>query len=145
MGSEFANKNILKIKMSKFLADTTVLVEMLRGNSLAKQFLERTTPEISKVTFVELVEGCRNKEDLRLVEKTCDLLPQIKIGAVISEMAIGLLKNYKLSHGLLFLDALIAATALENKLVLITENLKDFRFIKGLKTVSQKKLLTASS
>lgn len=131
--------------MSKFLADTTVLVEMLRGNSLAKQFLESTTPEISKVTFVELVEGCRNKKDLRLVEKACSLLFQIKIDMVISEMAIGLLKNYKLSHGLLFLDALIAATALENKLVLITENLKDFRFIKGLKIVSQKKLLAASN
>lgn len=145
MGKRATHKNILKIKMSKFLADTTLLVDMLRNNSLAKQFLEQNTPRISRITYVELIEGCRNKEDLRLVEKTCNLLPQVKIDLVISETAIELLKKYNLSHGLLFLDALIAATAIENKLTLITQNLKDFRFIKGLKIVSQKKILDASN
>ncbi len=33
----------------------------------------------------------------------------------------------------MFRDAIIAATCLENDLTLITYNVKDFRFIKGLK------------
>ena len=68
--------------MSKFLADTTVLVDMLRGNIFAKKFLEES-PYISKVTLVELLQGCENKEDLKVVEKACDLLPQIKIDLAI--------------------------------------------------------------
>lgn len=124
--------------MIKYLADTTVLVEMLRGNSLAKQFLEKL-PEISKVTLAELIQGCRDKEDLRLVERACSLMPQIKIDGDISEMAVGLLRKYNLSHGLLFLDALIAATCITRKDILVTENIKDFRFINSLQVISQKK------
>lgn len=126
--------------MIRYLADTTVLVEMLRGNILAKKFLE-SSPEISKVTLVELIQGCQDKKDLKVVEKACGLLPQIKIDGVISEMAIDLLRKYYLSHGLLFLDALIAATCLIRKDILVTQNLKDFRFIADLEVISQKEAL----
>src|ERR1035437_4793002 len=101
--------------MSRYLVDTTVLVEMLRGNSLAKKFLENLPLQISKVTLVELIQGCQSKEELRIVEKTCRLMLQEKIDGVISEMAIELLRKYNLSHGLLFLDALIAATCIVGK------------------------------
>lgn len=120
----------------RYLADTTVLVEMLRGNLAAKQFLERS-PEISKVTLVELIQGCQDKEDLAAVEKACSFLPQIKIDETISSRAIELLKEYRLSHGLLFLDALIAATCILRKNILVTQNIKDFKFISGLTVLSQ--------
>lgn len=123
--------------MNRYLADTTVLVELFRGNILAKKFLE-SSPEISKVTLIELIQGCKDKEELRLVEKACDPLYQIKIDVDISEMAIELLRKYNLSHGLLFLDAIIAATCVIRKNILVTENLKDFRFITGLEIISQK-------
>jgi len=112
-------------------------VELLRGNILAKKFLE-SSPEISKITLVELIQGCKNKEELRLVEKACYPLHQIKVDIEISEMAIELLRKYNLSHGLLFLDALIAATCIIRKNILVTQNLKDFRFIAGLQVISQK-------
>lgn len=137
MGEKFEGKNIIKTKnMSKYLADTTVLVEMLRGNIAAKQFLE-SLPEISKVTLVELIQGCQDKKDLQVVEKACNFLPQIKIDEAISNRAIELLKEYRLSHGLLFLDALIAATCILRKNILVTQNIKDFKFISGLTLLSQ--------
>lgn len=129
--------------MKSFLADTTVLVEMLRGNILAKKFLEGS-PEISKVTLVELIQGCKDKEELRLIEKACDPLQQIKIDVEISEAAIELLRKYNLSHGLLFLDAIIAATCVIRKNILVTENLRDFKFIAGLQVVSQKEAFATS-
>ena len=129
--------------MNRYLADTTVLVETLRGNILAKQFLENR-PSISKVTLAELIQGCRDKRDLRVVEKICGLLSQIKIDGAISEMAIELLRKYNLSHGLLFLDALIAATCIMRKNILVTQNLKDFRFITGLEIISQKEAFLPS-
>ncbi|MDQ3131040.1 MAG: PIN domain-containing protein [Acidobacteriota bacterium] len=51
----------------------------------------------------------------------------------ISELAIELIDRYSNSHGLLFADALIAATALENDLRVVTYNIDDFKFIGGLK------------
>lgn len=127
--------------MKSFLADTTVLVEMLRGDIPAKIFLE-TAPEISKVTLVELIQGCKDKQQLILVEKACDPLYQIKVDIEISEMAIELLRKHNLSHGLLFLDALIAATCIIRKNILVTENIKHFRFITGLQVISQKEAFT---
>ena len=129
--------------MNRYLADTTILVEMLRGNVLAKKFLE-SSPEISKVTLVELIQGCKDKEELRLVEKACDPLHQIKVDIEISEAAIELLRKYNLSHGLLFLDALIAATCILRKNILVTQNMKDFRFIQGLEAMSQKEAFATS-
>lgn len=124
--------------MNQYLADTTVLVEVLRKNLMAKKFLEGL-PEISSVTFVELIQGCHSKRELVIVEKICEPLIQIRIGREISDFAIELLRIYHLSHGLIFFDALIAATCIIRKTILVTENIRDFRFIKGLEVISQKK------
>ena len=85
--------------MSKYLADTTVAVEMLRGNKKAKEFLDGPT-EISVVTFVELIQGCKDKEELKIVKKTCEILRKVEINTTISTTAVDLLSNHYLSHGL---------------------------------------------
>lgn len=128
--------------MNQHLADTTVLVEVLRRNLRAKKFLEGL-PEISSVTSVELIQGCHSKRELTIVEKICEPLTQIRIDRDISDFAIELLKTYHLSHGLIFFDALIAAACILRKKILVTENIKDFRFIKGLEVISQKKAFAA--
>lgn len=128
--------------MNQYLADTTVLVEVLRKNLMAKKFLEGL-PEISSVTFVELIQGCHSKRDLAIAEKICEPLTQIRIDREVSDFAIELLRIYHLSHGLIFFDALIAATCILRKKILITENVKDFRFITGLEVISQKKAFAA--
>ena len=51
----------------------------------------------------------------------------------ISKRAIELIDTYSNSHGLLLGDALIAATALENDLTVVTYNVDDFKFIQDLK------------
>jgi predicted nucleic acid-binding protein len=43
-----------------------------------------------------------------------------------------LLKTYRMSHGLLIADAMIAATALVSDRVLLSGNAKHFSMIKGL-------------
>jgi hypothetical protein len=56
----------------------------------------------------------------------------LKITDQISDRAVALLQQYRLSHGLLIADALIAATGLEHNEPFITKNQRDFRFIAGL-------------
>jgi predicted nucleic acid-binding protein len=50
----------------------------------------------------------------------------------ISTKADSLLLKYRLSHGLLIPDALIAATAISWNSPLISKNQQDYRFIEGL-------------
>lgn len=127
--------------MSKYLADTTLLVEHLRGNSQARVFLKDHSPSISTVSIAELIQGSGDKNELTTALKLVLSLSEAAIDKKISNLAITLMKKFYLSKGLKFLDALIAATALENKLTLITGNLKHFNFIEGLSIVSQKEYL----
>jgi predicted nucleic acid-binding protein len=50
-----------------------------------------------------------------------------------------LMKLYAISHGLRIPDALIAATAMEENLTLVTANIKHFSFIKDLSLLDWKK------
>lgn len=138
MGGKLKSKN--EHKMSQYLADTTLLIEHLRGNKEASVFLKQNFPDISAVSVAELIQGSRDKDELAAALKLCMSLSEIAIDKKISNHAIELLKNFYLSKGLKFLDAIIASTALENKLTLITGNLKHFKFIEGLKVVSQSSL-----
>ena len=126
--------------MTNYLADTTILIDHLCGNHKAKYFLKNEQPSISTVTIAELIQGSRNKEDLASALKVCKSLPEAAIDKKISGKAIKLLENLRLSENLMFLDALIAATALENNLTLVTGNVKHFKKINGLKLISQESL-----
>lgn len=123
--------------MKSYLADTTVLVDHLRGNEKARLFLTESTPGISTVTIAELIQGSRNKNDLNVAMKLCTSLPELVIDKKIAHLALELMKQFYPSKGLRFLDALIAATALDKKLTLVTGNLKHFMFIKELSILSQ--------
>lgn len=124
-------------RMNKYLADTTVVIEHLRGNLQAKNFLEKNNPSISSVTIAELIQGSRDKQELASISKLCQSLSEAIIDKKISHKAIDLLHDLHLSKGLMFLDALIAATALENKMVIVTGNIKHFRDIPGLELIPQ--------
>jgi len=50
----------------------------------------------------------------------------------VSTVALELMESFFLSHGLLIPDALIAATARENGLVLFTRNVRHYQMIGGL-------------
>jgi len=59
--------------------------------------------------------------------------PLLPITPESSVRAIDLIRSYSNSHGLLIGDALIAATALENDLTIVTYSVDDFKFIQALK------------
>ncbi len=76
--------------------------------------------------------GCRNKSELRNLDKFIKQFQIIKLNEAISEKAVELLRLYRLSHGLLIADGLIAATALKLDLPFVSKNQNDYRFISGL-------------
>jgi len=124
--------------MTDLLLDTTVVIDFLRGNKKAANYLAHlVTPTISIITEAEIYQGAKNKSDIKTWEKFLIRFKIIPITAEISRLAIKLLKKYRLSHGLHILDALIAAIAIENSLALVTENTKHFSYIKDLKVISR--------
>ena len=124
--------------MNKYLADTTVLIEHLRRNEKATEFIEKNNPSISIVTIAELIQGARDAREQSLSIKLSNSMVHVFIDRKISNLALELLFKFHLSNGLNFWDAIIAASALDSKLILITENIKHFRFIPSLKVPLQK-------
>jgi hypothetical protein len=117
------------------LIDTDVLIWMTRGHAGAASRLQALTPwRISAVTYMELAQGCRDKQELARVKKglaasQTEILP---INAAITERAMQLVDAYALSHGMQLADALIAATALEHGATILTSNAKHFNAVDGL-------------
>ncbi len=81
---------------------------------------------------MELVVGCRDKGELRDAEIVLRRFRLLHLNEHISEKADELLLQYRLSHGLLIADALIAATAIIWDYPLISKNQRDYRFITEL-------------
>ncbi len=81
---------------------------------------------------MELIVGCRNKTELQNLDKFLRHYELIPINESISKKAVKLVETYRLSHGLLIPDALIAATAIALNIPLLSKNQKDYRFIPQL-------------
>ena len=117
------------------LVDTDVLIWHLRGYAQATRRLDRLgSLTLSAVSYLEVLQGMRNKAELAAVKKMLDrrsatLLP---VTEAITQRAIALLESLALSHGLQMGDALIAATALEHGLPVLTANVKHFAAVEGL-------------
>lgn len=120
--------------------DTDILIEVGRGINEAAtclQAIERQSPiAISVVTQMELIVGCRNKNELSALEHFLDRFAIVNRNDSISQTAVDLLKRYRLSHGLLIADALIAATAISEDGSLVSKNQRDYRFIEPLHLLS---------
>ncbi len=122
--------------MNLTIVDTDILIDVARGNDDAidclLRFEKSSTLAISAVTQMQLLIGCRNKRELKDLEKFLNRYHILKITDEISDRAVELLEQYFLSHGLLIADGLIGATAVVHNEAFITQNQRDFRFIAGL-------------
>lgn len=117
------------------LVDTDVLIWHLRGLAQATQRLDGIPQlTISAITYLELLQGMRSKVEMSAVQKSLELrhAERLPVTPAITERAVALMETLTLSHGLQSGDALIAATALEHGLTLLTANTKHFAAIEGL-------------
>ncbi len=85
------------------VVDTDILIDVGRDISEAIKCLQRIEqddfPAISSVTQMELIIGCRNKSEINSLDRFLDGFEIIHLEEQISEAAVDLLKNYRLSHG----------------------------------------------
>jgi predicted nucleic acid-binding protein len=118
----------------KFLIDTDVLVDFLRGFPLAIEYIKTHSEDIiiSAISVAELYAGVKDseREQLDALISIFDVIPATKEIAVTG----GLLKQqYFKTHGVGLADAIIAATSINFNATLKTLNIRHFPMLKGLK------------
>lgn len=117
------------------LFDTDVFIWVQRGNANAARVVDEADERyISIQTYMELLQGARDKRELKLNK---DFLRDLGFVALPLTENIGLraavyVEQYALSSGLRAGDAIIAATAVESGLTLVTSNAKHYRLIAGM-------------
>ncbi|PIV62626.1 VapC toxin family PIN domain ribonuclease [Candidatus Roizmanbacteria bacterium CG_4_9_14_0_8_um_filter_34_12] len=124
----------------KYLLDTNVLINHLRGKNRIDKTIIKSGVAISIITWAELIYGTYksvNKEKSLAIIKALieDLQITIlslneKVVFQYAELKVELEKTGKILDDF---DLLIAATAMTNKITLVTHNTKHFRRISTLK------------
>jgi len=114
------------------LFDTDILIWYLRGNLKAAKIIQDTgAKQISTVVYMELLQGARDKREVKVIraflkDAGFEILP---LTENIGHRASVYMEEYCLKTGMCLADALLASTAVENQLPLITGNRKHYKTI----------------
>ena len=120
---------------AQMLFDTDVLIWYLRGNAKAAKALQGSSArQISIVSYMELLQGARDKKEIKLIRSfikdfNFQMLP---VTENIGHRASVYMEEYCLKANMCLADALLAATAVENQTVFYTGNGKHYKPIKEI-------------
>ena len=117
------------------LVDTDIIIWYMRGNQKAFEILSKNKGfKVSVVTYMELVQGMRNKQELTLLRNALKNWETkiIYITEVISSKAMFYVEQHYLSHSVQLADALIGATAVAYGEILVTGNVKHYKIVKEI-------------
>ena len=116
--------------------DTDIFIWVQRGHSKAARLINRSKERyLSVYSYLELLQSAKNKQQHHYIN---DFLSSFAFVALplsenIGHRALIYTEEYTLSHGLRVGDAIVAATAVENNMTLVSSNAKHFRPIKELR------------
>ena len=115
--------------------DTDILIWIQKGNEKAATLVDKSTDRfLSILTYMELLQAAEHKKQHRVVKEFLKVygFRILPLTENIGHRASVYVEEYSLSSGLRAGDAIIAATATENTMVLATGNAKHFKPIKDL-------------
>ncbi len=116
--------------------DTEILIWVQRGNQKAARLINRTEERfLSLYSQLELLQTAKNREQNRHIK---DFLATFSFTVLpltenIGHRALVYIEEYSLGRGLRAGDAIIAATAVENNMTLVSGNSKHFKPINELR------------
>jgi predicted nucleic acid-binding protein len=118
------------------LFDTDIFIWVQKGNASAALLMETSEERyLSVQTYMELLQSAQNKKQHKQIKDFLAAFDFIIIPFTenVGHRACIYIEEYTLSSGIRAGDAIIAATAIENNLTLVTSNAKHFKMIKDLK------------
>lgn len=108
--------------MVSALFDTNILIDYLNGVDRARIELDRYTDKaISLVTWMEVMVGA-TPESEGILRGFLSSFVKLPIDQRVSELAVTLRKKHKIKLP----DAIVWATAMADRRILVTRNTKDF-------------------
>ncbi len=116
--------------------DTDIFIWTQRGNQKAARLIDRSKERYLSIhSHMELLQFAKNKQQHSYIK---DFLASFGFLVLpftenIGHRALIYIEEYTLSYGLRAGDAIIAATAAENNMTLVSSNAKHFKPIKELK------------
>ena len=118
------------------ILDTDILIWFLRGNEKAVNAVLDSMPfSVSIITYMEIVQGMRDKRELEQMKKAFRTMEVqiIPVTERISLRAAEYVEKYALSASMELADALIASTCIGSDKTLFTANDKHYKVIHGLR------------
>ena len=115
--------------------DTDVLIWYMKGNEKAQRAIENSKNFfVSVVTYMELVQGMRNKNELNNFRRALHGWNSeiLYISEEISVKAMFFVEQHYLSHSIQLADALIGATAIAYGIPILTGNDKHYKIFKDI-------------
>ena len=115
--------------------DTDILIWVQRGNLKAARLVDESADRyLSIYSYMELLQGAGNKQQQRHISSFIrdfgfSVLPLTENAG---HRALIYVEEFGISSGMRAGDALIAATAVENNLTLVSSNIKHFKALKEL-------------
>ena len=119
--------------------DTDIFIWVQRGNQKAARLINKSESRyLSIQTYMELLQGAKNKIHHKNVKNFISefgftVLP---LSENIGHRALIYVEEYALSSNMRSGDAIIAATAVENNLPMVSSNSKHFKAVKELQLVT---------
>ncbi len=116
--------------------DTDILIWVQRGNEKAAKLIEKDEERhLSIQSYMELLQGARNKTHHKYVK---DFISEFEFSILpftenIGHRALIYVEEYALSSNMRAGDAIIAATAVENNMMLVSSNVKHFKVVNELR------------
>ena len=117
------------------IIDTDVIIWYMKGNQKAYEAIEKSKNFfISVVTYMELVQGMRNRRELNNLRRALHVWNSniLYISEEISVKAMFFVEQNFLSHFIQLADALIGATAIAYGLPILTGNDKHYKILKDI-------------
>jgi predicted nucleic acid-binding protein len=117
------------------LLDTDVMIDVLRAYAPALKWLDNlgnAPVGLPGLVALELIQGCRNREEQRRVEKSLQNYKLFWPTAADSNRALHDFLRVHLKSGIGMIDTLIAATAIGLDVPLATFNARHYRMIRTL-------------
>ncbi|MCE2776485.1 MAG: type II toxin-antitoxin system VapC family toxin [Algoriphagus sp.] len=120
--------------MGRYLIDSNIISDFF-ANNLEKAFLNfldsnlENSPIFSVITQIELLSWKTSPEIEKSLVQFFETAQVIGLRKDIADTCVGIRRAYSMKIP----DAIIAATALREDLILVTKNSKDFTRIKGLR------------
>jgi predicted nucleic acid-binding protein len=118
------------------IIDTDVLIWYSRGKQEAIDLIHSLDKfNISVVTYIEIIQGVRNKKELKSFKKALRVLKAhvIQVDEIISTKAMFFIEQYTLSHSMALADALIGAAYILKQEPLVNGNVKLYKHLPGIK------------